>query len=89
MTVDGAIIKEQGVTFGIIVVKPHVLNDGGSRDDLVRQASQVFGGIPTILMAQSGNGRRARYYGRSDLVRFMRNVPIEAVPWKRYRLNDA
>lgn len=87
MTVDGAIIREQGVTFGIIVVKPHALNNVASRDDLVRQASAAFGGIPTILMAQSG--RNVRYWGRPDLVRFMRNVPLAAVPWKRYRLGSA
>ena len=84
MTVDGAIIKEQGVTFGIIVVKSHALSDVTGRDALVRQASGLFGGIPTILMAQAG--RQARYYGRPDLVRFMRSVPLAAVPWKRYRL---
>jgi hypothetical protein len=84
MTVDGAIIKEQGVTFGVIVVKPHALNDAAGRDDLVHKASHLFGGLPTILMAQSG--RQARYYGRPDLVRFMRTVPLTAVPWKRYRL---
>lgn len=84
MTVDGAVVREQGVTFGIIVVKPHALNDVANRDDLVRQASAAFGGIPTILMAKTG--RSVRYYGRPDLVRFMKNVPLEAVPWKRYRL---
>ena len=86
MTFEGAIIKEQGVTFGIIIVKPHVLNDLSLRDDMVAQASQVFGGIPTILMAQQHSG--ARYYGREDLVRFMSNVPLAAVPWKRYQVSS-
>ena len=81
MTFDGAVIKEQGVTFGIMVVKPQVLK-GSQRDALVRTASGVFGGIPTILMAQ---GQRTEYYGRSDLVKFMSSVPISRVPWKRYR----
>lgn len=87
MIFDGAVIKEQGVTFGIVVVKPHVLSDAARRDQLIRQASRLFGGIPTVLVArQSG---RARYYGRPVIVRFMARVPMHAIPWKRYRLGNA
>lgn len=84
MTFEGAIIREQGVTFGIMVVKRPVLDDPSRRDSLIAAASRVFGGIPTILMAQQLGGR-ARYYGRRDIVRFMARVPVSAVPWKRYR----
>lgn len=84
MTFDGAIITEQGVTFGILIVKPYVLTDPARRDRLVAQASRIFGGIPTVLMAQQQGGR-ARYYGRPDIVRFMAKVPLRAVHWKRYR----
>ena len=83
MTYDGTVIKEQGVTFGIIVVKPHVLDDITRRDRVVAQAAQAFGGIPTVLMAQQHS--QARYYGRPDLVRFMAGGPLAAVPWKRYQ----
>lgn len=85
MTFEGAVIKEQGITFGVIVVKRHALDDVSGRDGLVRSASEAFGGIPTVLMAQDNSGR-ARYYGRPDIVRFMANVPLHAVPWRRYRL---
>jgi hypothetical protein len=85
MTFEGAVIREQGVTFGIFVVKASVLNDTSRRDAAIMQASAAFGGIPTILMAQSSDGR-ARYYGRDDIVRFMANMTLSAVPWKRYRL---
>lgn len=84
MNFDGAVVREQGVTFGIMVVKHHVLSDPSTRNDLIRQASQVFGGIPSVLMGQDTRGR-AKYYGRRDIVRFMANVPLSAVPWKRYR----
>lgn len=85
MTFDGAVIREQGVTFGIVIVRPHVLDDPSRRDAVVAQASTAFGGIPTVLIARASSGR-SRYYGRSDIVRFMANVLISAVPWKRYRL---
>ena len=87
MTFDGAVIREHGVTFGIMVVKPHVLSDANRRDGLVAQAARVFGGIPTVLMAQQPGG--ARYYGRPDIVRFMAKVPLRAVPWKRYQVDNA
>ncbi len=83
MNFDGAIIREQGVTFGIVVVKHHALRNPSRRDQLVQEASQVLGGIPTVLMGQDGRGR-PQYYGRPDLVRFMANVPLSAVRWKRY-----
>ena len=63
MQFQGAVIEEQGVTFGILIVKPHVLNDATRRDALVSEGSRLFGGIPTVLMAQASNGR-PRYYGR-------------------------
>ena len=85
MTFDGAVIREQGITFGVMAVKAPVLNDPSRRDASVAQASIAFGGIPVVLMGQAPNGR-ARFYGRDDLVRFMANVPLSAVPWKRYRL---
>ena len=67
MTLDGAVIREQGLTFGIMVVKPYVLNDPSRRVAVVAQASRAFGGVPTVLMAQTSG--RAKYYGRTDIVR--------------------
>ena len=34
MKFQGALVKEQGVTFGIIVVKPHVLNSPSEADSM-------------------------------------------------------
>lgn len=87
MKFDGAVVREQGQTFGIMVVKPHVLSDTSRRDQIVAEASRAFGGIPTILMGQRAG--RPHYYGRPDIVRFMSKVPISAVPWKQYRLTTA
>lgn len=85
MRFEGAVIKEQGVTFGILVVKRHVLNSPAERDSVQAQASRLFGGIPTVLMAQDLQGV-PEYYGRRDIVNFMANVPLEAVPWKEYTI---
>lgn len=86
MRFQGAVIKEQGVTFGVLIVKQHILNDLTRRDALVLEGSRLFGGIPTVLMAQDFNGTPT-YYGRSDISKFMASVPFEAVPWKEYTVS--
>lgn len=86
MKFQGAIVKEQGVTFGIVVVKSHILNDHHSRDDMQSFGTQAFGHIPIILMAQNSNGR-ATYWGRKDIVAFLSKVPTRCIPWKEYTLS--
>jgi len=53
--IQGAFIKEQGVTFAITVV----------------------------LMSQDTLGTPS-YWGRKDIVNFLRNVHPSRVPWKEY-----
>lgn len=85
---EGAKITEQGVTFGIVIVKPHVLHN--SRDQIGARAlgTQAFGQIPIILMAQDSRGVPT-YHGRPDIVRFLSNVLVEQIPWRRYTLSAA
>ncbi|WP_455714644.1 hypothetical protein [Anaerosporobacter sp.] len=85
MNFDGAVIKEQGITFGIVVVKPHVLNSS-DREPLRNKYSIVFGGIPVVLMAQDSRGIPT-YHGRKDIVNFLANIHISQIPWKKYTLN--
>jgi hypothetical protein len=86
MQIEGAVIKEQGITFAVAVVRPSVLNQPSTRDQAVAEFSEVFDGLPTVLMAQDSRGVPS-YYGRPDIVDFMASVPLEAIPWQRYWLN--
>ena len=63
MKFQGALVKEQGVTFGIIVVKPHVLNSPSEADSMRTFGVRAFGPVPIILMAQNARGVPA-YSGR-------------------------
>jgi hypothetical protein len=84
MQVDGAVIKEQGVTFAVVVVKRSALQTQSQADALIRQYSQqLFDGLPTVLMAQDSRGVPT-YMGRRDLVGFLASVPVGTIPWKRY-----
>ena len=86
MQFEGAVIKEQGVTFAIVIVKPHVLNISSQAQSARSSFSGIFPGVPIILMAQDSSGR-ATYQGRPDIVRFLTHVSPSRIPWKRYTLN--
>lgn len=86
MKFNGAVIKEQGVTFAIVVVKPYVLNNTSECEKTRRSFSQVFPGMPIILMAQNSRGVPT-YQGKRDIVEFLRNVHPSRIPWKTYDYN--
>lgn len=82
MTFDAAVIKEQGVTFSVVVVKSSALNSSNKervRDDY----SRYFPRMPIILMAQDSRGIPT-YDGRKDIVQFLANLHISQIPFKRY-----
>ncbi len=84
MQIDGAVIREQGLTFAIVCVKSHVLqNTSDANASIIHYRARCFQGVPVVLMAQDARGVPT-YYGRPDIVRFMANVSFGAVPWKRY-----
>ncbi|MGA3287421.1 MAG: hypothetical protein ABSD46_08340 [Bacteroidota bacterium] len=86
MRFQGSVIKEQGVTFAVVVVKKNVLDNHSEADRMIRAFYQVFPGVPIVLMAQNYSGVPS-YYGRSDIVRFLANIPMESIPWKEYSVN--
>ena len=86
MQFEGALVREQGVTFAVVVVKPHVLNANSQADEVAASFRPACPGVPIVLMAQDSRGIPT-YRGRRDLVSFLSRVPVQAIPWKRYTLN--
>ena len=86
MRFQGAVIREQGVTFAIVVVKKHVVDSRSQADEAIGSFRPVFPGMPIVLMAQDHRGRPT-YYGRQDLSRFLASVPVQVIPWRDYTLN--
>ena len=86
MKITGAVIREQGTTFPIVLVRQQVINNSHEANSPVAALSPTFGGIPVVLMAQDSRGCPT-YYGRRDIAQFMSRVPLQAVPWKRYTVN--
>lgn len=86
MRFQGALIKEQDVTFGIVVVKPHVLHNDAEAESMRRFGTQVFGLVPIILMAQNPRGVPT-YSGRRDIVKLLARASLRAIPWREYTVS--
>lgn len=86
MKFQGSVITEQGVTFGVVIVRKHILSNQHEANNLIANFGKFFGNVPVVLMAQDSNGRPS-YYGRKDIAKFMASVPLRAIPWKEYTLN--
>ena len=83
MTFQGAVVREQGVTFAVVIVKKHVIDNSTEANRAIAAFQPAFPGLPVVLMAQDFQGTPT-YYGRQDIARFLASVPLEAIPWKQY-----
>jgi len=86
MRFEGAVIKEQGVSFAVVVVKPHVVNVPSEARKTIAGFMPVFPGMPVVLMAQDARGTPT-YFGRPDIAKFLANVPVASIPWREYTVN--
>ncbi len=86
MRFQGAVIREQGQTFAVVIVLPHVIDNPSTATEAIASFNPVFPGLPVVLMAQNSAGRPT-YYGRRDISRFLASVPVRAIPWREYTLN--
>jgi hypothetical protein len=83
MQFEGAVIREQGQTFAVVVVKRHVLDSPSQANQTITSFRPALPGMPVVLMGQDARGR-ATYYGRRDIVDFLSNVSSDRIPWRRY-----
>ncbi len=83
--IHGAVIIEQGVTFAIVSVKPHVTQYTARAVSFRNEVAPFFRNMPIILMSQDKDGK-PRYYGRKDIVDFLKTLRVEQIPWKTYHI---
>lgn len=83
MTFDGALVKEQGITFAVVAVKSYVTQSTQQANEAIDGFARFFPGVPVILMSQNYDGR-ANYYGRRDIVNFLSRISAYQLPWKKY-----
>jgi hypothetical protein len=85
-----ALVREQGVEFAVVAVKPHVLNSAHEQNSIRSALAPHCGwAVPIVLMAQDDQGVPT-YSGRRDVVGFLANsVLVEQLPWRTMTLRDA
>ena len=83
MTFQGAVIREQGVAFAVVIVKKHIIDSSVEASQTIAAFQPLFPGLPVVLMAQDFRGTPI-YYGRRDISRFLAGVPLSVIPWKEY-----
>lgn len=86
MKFQGAVVKEQGVTFAIVIAKKHVVDSQSESANMMRSFMPLFPGLPIVLMAQDSRGT-PMYRGRQDIINFLANLHISQIPWKEYTAN--
>lgn len=77
-----ALVREQGQDFAVVVVKDHVVRSPNERQQTIAWAEQEFG-VRAVLMGEHGST-----WGDRDIVRWLENVPVEALPWREYTVNN-
>lgn len=78
MQLQAAVIREQGQTFAVVLVKPHVLDSTPRADEARAGFISFFPGMPVVLASQTSRGMR--YYGRRDLSRFLASISANRIP---------
>ena len=85
MTIHGAVIIEQGVTFAIVAVRSTVTQYTVRSTRMRRALSVYFPNMPIILMSQDSSGT-PHFYGRKDIVDFLKTIRLDQIPWKEYHI---
>ncbi|MBQ7705061.1 MAG: hypothetical protein IJT73_06525 [Selenomonadaceae bacterium] len=85
MKIQGAVIIEQGVTFAIVAVKQSVTNYTSRIISTRQQLQNFFPNMPIILMSLDSAGT-PHYYGRRDIVEFLKTVRLDQIPWKEFHI---
>jgi hypothetical protein len=81
----GAVIRDHGVNFAVVIVKPGVLRTPQEAVKAQVAFAPAFRGMPVVLMAQDEKGVPS-FHGRQDLVGFLREVNLDYVKWRVYTL---
>ncbi len=85
MSFDGALIKEQGVTFAIAVVKPSVLTSP-NKESIRIHFLTTLDSFQQYLWHKTAKVFPT-YDGRRDLVKFLSHIHPSRIPWKHYTLS--
>lgn len=78
-----ALVKEQGVTFAVALVKNHVLNSPSTADQMIQSVARHLGCPLVVLMGESNRKLRGN---RRDVVKFVSRLHPSQLPWKKWTI---
>lgn len=81
--IQAAVIKEQGVSFAITIVKNNILTSQSQCQSAALSFQPLFPGLPIVLMSQDSRGTPT-FWGRKDIVNFLSHIHPAQIPWKEY-----
>ncbi|MGY3232565.1 hypothetical protein ACVWWJ_004049 [Luteibacter sp. HA06] len=82
MKMQGAVIKEQGITFAIALVKPSSVRTTSEAQSTRQTFQPIFPGLELVLACQEQG--TFKYSGRRDIVNFLASVNPNRIPWREY-----
>ena len=83
MKIHGAVIKEQGVTFAVVIVKKSAMQTAHESAKTREAFQPLFPGLSVVLASRDSRGL-FEYQGRRDLVDFLASIDPARIPWKEY-----
>ncbi|HND56518.1 MAG TPA: hypothetical protein PLV92_29070, partial [Pirellulaceae bacterium] len=69
----------------VVLAKMDLVRSSAEADMAIERLSPAFGGVPVVLMGQRDEDGAPAYYGDSDLVDLVQNVPVDKLPWRTYK----
>ena len=85
MKLHGAVIIEQDVRFSIFSVKSNVTQYTAHATAFRQNIATFFPNMPIILLSFDAQ-KRPHYYGRKDIVAFLKTIDVHDIPWKEYHI---
>lgn len=79
----GAVIKEQGITFSIMLVKNGYATQT-YYNDIQHTAPR---NLPRPIILAEQRGSTFNYFGKPDIVNFLASVHPSQIPWRKYSAN--
>jgi hypothetical protein len=83
MRFHAAVIRDWGVRFAVVIVKPQLLQSPHHATKAQIAFAPAFPGVPIVLMAQDPTGAPI-FHGRKDLVALVHDIQLDAVKWREY-----
>lgn len=86
MQFTGAVIRDRGLTFAVVIVRPHEMSDNAIAERTRAFFQPHFPGLPIVLASKTNPGEPFRYQGPPGPVAVLSSAYDHQIPWSDYIL---